>query len=81
MRSMTCASASTAARPPREPIQHHIRTEEPHHAHFCVTAAPISLIARWSSPMGLGVDSTAMLIEFVNRGIKPDLILFADTGG
>src|SRR5687767_7702431 len=30
---------------------------------------------------GLGVDSTAMLIEFVNRGIKPDLILFADTGG
>ena len=30
---------------------------------------------------GLGVDSTAMLIEFANRGIKPDLILFADTGG
>jgi hypothetical protein len=30
---------------------------------------------------GLGVDSTAMLIEFVKRGIRPDLILFADTGG
>jgi hypothetical protein len=30
---------------------------------------------------GLGVDSTAMLIEFVHRGIRPDLILFADTGG
>jgi hypothetical protein len=30
---------------------------------------------------GLGVDSTAMLIEFVRRGIRPDLILFADTGG
>jgi hypothetical protein len=30
---------------------------------------------------GLGVDSTAMLIEFANRGIKPDLILFADTSG
>jgi hypothetical protein len=30
---------------------------------------------------GLGVNSTAMLIEFVKRGIKPDLILFADTGG
>jgi hypothetical protein len=30
---------------------------------------------------GLGVDSTAMLIEFVHRGIQPDLILFADTGG
>lgn len=30
---------------------------------------------------GLGVDSTAMLIEFVQRGIRPDHILFADTGG
>ena len=29
---------------------------------------------------GLGVDSTAMLIEFVCRGIRPDSILFADTG-
>src|SRR5438874_11115667 len=30
---------------------------------------------------GLGVDSTAMLVEFSFRGIRPDLILFADTGG
>ena len=30
---------------------------------------------------GLGVDSTAMLIEFAHRGIRPDMILFADTGG
>jgi hypothetical protein len=30
---------------------------------------------------GLGVNSTAMLVEFVNRNIIPDLILFADTGG
>jgi hypothetical protein len=30
---------------------------------------------------GLGVDSTAMLIEFARRRIRPDLILFADTGG
>jgi hypothetical protein len=30
---------------------------------------------------GVGVDSTAMLVEFVRRGIRPDLILFADTGG
>jgi 3'-phosphoadenosine 5'-phosphosulfate sulfotransferase (PAPS reductase)/FAD synthetase len=30
---------------------------------------------------GLGVDSTAMLIEFARRHIRPDLILFADTGG
>jgi hypothetical protein len=30
---------------------------------------------------GLGVDSTAMLLEFARRGIHPELILFADTGG
>jgi hypothetical protein len=30
---------------------------------------------------GLGVDSTAMLLEFVRLKIRPDLILFADTGG
>jgi hypothetical protein len=29
---------------------------------------------------GLGVDSTAMLIEFARRGIRPDHVLFADTG-
>jgi len=30
---------------------------------------------------GAGVDSTAMLVEFARRAIRPDLILFADTGG
>lgn len=30
---------------------------------------------------GLGVNSTAMLVEFVVRSIRPDHILFADTGG
>src|ERR1700722_16317369 len=30
---------------------------------------------------GLGVNSTAMLVEFACRKIRPDLILFADTGG
>jgi len=30
---------------------------------------------------GMGVDSTAMLVGFHQRGIRPDLILFADTGG
>jgi hypothetical protein len=30
---------------------------------------------------GLGVNSTALLVEFALRGIRPDLILFADTGG
>jgi hypothetical protein len=30
---------------------------------------------------GLGVDSTAMLVRFARNRIRPDLILFADTGG
>jgi hypothetical protein len=30
---------------------------------------------------GLGVNSTAMLVEFVQRDIRPDMILFADTAG
>ena len=30
---------------------------------------------------GMGVDSTAVLVKMVEYGIKPDLILFADTGG
>jgi len=30
---------------------------------------------------GLGVDSTAMLIELAYLSVRPDLILFADTGG
>jgi hypothetical protein len=29
---------------------------------------------------GMGVDSTAMLVGMYHRGIRPDLILFADTG-
>lgn len=30
---------------------------------------------------GMGVDSTAMLVEMSRRGMRPDLIMFADTGG
>lgn len=30
---------------------------------------------------GMGVDSTAMLVGMAARGIRPDVILFADTGG
>lgn len=30
---------------------------------------------------GMGVDSTAMLIGLKQRNVRPDLILFADTGG
>lgn len=30
---------------------------------------------------GMGVDSTALLVGLARRGIVPDLILFADTGG
>jgi len=29
---------------------------------------------------GLGVDSTAMLVGFQQRGIRPDVVIFADTG-
>lgn len=30
---------------------------------------------------GMGVDSTAMLVGMHQRGIRPDIIMFADTGG
>ena len=30
---------------------------------------------------GAGTNSTALLVEMVNRGIRPDVITFADTGG
>jgi 3'-phosphoadenosine 5'-phosphosulfate sulfotransferase (PAPS reductase)/FAD synthetase len=30
---------------------------------------------------GAGVDSTALLVGFVRRGVRPAYILFADTGG
>lgn len=39
------------------------------------TAAPLVVAD------GLGVDSTAMLLGYAQRGIRPDLILHADTGG
>src|SRR5437763_17094071 len=46
---------------------------------------PLALRPRPDCPLvvayGLGVDSTAMLVEFARRNIRPDLILFADTGG
>jgi hypothetical protein len=29
---------------------------------------------------GMGVDSTALLVEMFNRKIRPDIILFGDTG-
>lgn len=41
-------------------------------------ASPSSLLA---VAFGGGTNSTAMLCGFRERGIKPDLILFADTGG
>lgn len=48
--------------------------------------APTTPIRPWHEcPLvvayGLGVDSTAMLVEFAGRRIRPDAILFADTGG
>jgi hypothetical protein len=29
---------------------------------------------------GLGVNSTALLVQLSRAGVRPDLILFADTG-
>ena len=44
----------------------------------------LALVAPERAPLvvsyGVGLDSTAMLVEMHNRGIRPDLILFADTG-
>jgi hypothetical protein len=37
---------------------------------------PVPLIVAY----GMGVDSTAVLVEFARMGIRPDMILFADTG-
>lgn len=34
------------------------------------------VVAAW----GMGVDSTAMIVELVGRGEAPDLVLTADTG-
>lgn len=42
---------------------------------FCEVRQPV--LAAW----GAGVDSTAMLIELVERGERIDMVLFADTGG
>lgn len=42
---------------------------------FQVTRSPV--VVAW----GGGVDSTAMLIELVERGERIDIVLFADTGG
>lgn len=40
-----------------------------------------SMVSRLFGAFGGGVNSTAMLVEMHKRGIRPDLILFADTGG
>ena len=40
------------------------------------TSAAAPLIVAY----GMGVDSTALLVGFAERGIRPDQILFADTG-
>jgi hypothetical protein len=45
---------------------------------MCSYVDPASLLV---VSYGAGVDSTALLVEFVRRQIRPDYILFADTGG
>lgn len=43
---------------------------------FAASAASAPLVVAY----GMGVDSTALLVGFAERGIRPDAILFADTG-
>jgi hypothetical protein len=42
---------------------------------FALSAPPPLVVS-----YGMGVNSTALLIELKRRGVRPDLILFADTG-
>jgi hypothetical protein len=56
----------TAGMPWALPVVHHVSNY--HRAPLCVA-------------YGMGVDSTAMLVGMWRRGIRPDLITFADTGG
>lgn len=44
---------------------------------FLEAPTPAPLVVAY----GAGVDSTAVLVEFARLDIRPDLILFADTGG
>ena len=46
----------------------------------CLFAAPLPSRQPLVVAYGLGVDSTAMLIGMKQLGLRPDLILFADTG-
>lgn len=45
--------------------------------HLPVVPTPRVLVVAW----GGGVNSTAMVVEMQRRGVRPDAILFADTGG
>lgn len=51
----------------------------------CAQAAQQQLFGEVRPPVlaawGAGVDSTAMLIELIERGENVDYVLFADTGG
>ena len=46
-----------------------------HHPHFDFGGTQPIAVAN-----GLGVDSTALLVGLMKRGIRPDLNIFADTG-
>lgn len=45
------------------------------------TSVVVDAASRLVVAFGGGVNSTAMIVEMHRRGITPDLILFADTGG
>lgn len=60
---------------------HHMTAQRIHHMKqteldLFNPAGPAPLVVSY----GLGVDSTAMLVAMHRRGLRPDLILFADTG-
>lgn len=56
--------------------RHHIGFEPAGDGSVAGLSANLPIVVSY----GLGVDSTAVLVGLWKRGIKPDLILFADTG-
>lgn len=58
--------------------------DETNHDHHMTQTALFDMPTDHPAPLvvsyGVGVDSTAMLVAMHQRGVRPDLILFADTG-
>lgn len=74
-----CARTARGESPQPHDTQHDtphdtIRQKPPETADIFSQPGPLTVA------YGMGTDSTAMLIEMVRRGIRPDVITFADTG-